>query len=103
RDVGVERFRLQLLDDAELLPEAHNFNVEIVVDELDFVTQLHEGLLLIQQASQDTREFQDHGAGCVGIDAHKRRNRIQRVEQKVRIDLALQRFHTRLQQQTLGF
>ena len=37
----------------------------------------------------------------IGIEANQRRNGIQRVEQEVRIDLAGERVHARLQQQLL--
>ena len=39
-----ERFRLEFLDDPQLVtPEAHDFNVQVVVDEFHFLAQGNEG------------------------------------------------------------
>jgi len=99
---GFKRCRIEILDDLELVPsKAHDFNIQIVVDELHFLAQRNERIRTVQQAAKNGSEFQDHLASRVGIEAHQRRNGIQCVEQKVRVNLILQRRHARLQQQSL--
>ena len=55
----------------------------------------------VEQAAQNVGQLDDQLAGRVGIEAHQRGNRIQRIKQKVRIDLVLQRLHAGVQQQAL--
>src|SRR5208282_2242802 len=97
-----QRRRVKVLDNLELVPsKAHNFNVEIIVDELHLLAQRNERIRTMQQAAKNGSELQDHVTRRVGIEAHQRRNGIQRVKQEVRVDLILQRHHSRLQQQPL--
>src|ERR1019366_822350 len=97
-----KRLRIEVLDDLELVrSKAHNFNVQIIVDELHFLAQRNERIRTVQQAAKNGSELQDHFTRRVGIEAHQRRNGIQRVKQEVRVDLILQRHHARLQQQPL--
>src|SRR5581483_823123 len=97
----VERYRVEFLYDFQLvMAEAGDFDVEIVVEKLELLAQGNERVALAQQPSQDIAESYDHQPRRIGIRAHQRRNRIQRVEQEVRIDLALQRLHARLQKQS---
>ena len=63
--------------------------------------QRNESVGLTQQPSQNIRQLHDQLARRIRIEPHQRRNRVQRVEQEVRIDLALQRLHARLHQQAL--
>ena len=79
--------------------EAHDFDVQIVVDEFHFLAQRHEGIAAVEQAAQDVGQLDDQFARRIGIEAHQRRNRVQRIEQEVRIDLVLQRLHAGVQQQ----
>ena len=102
RNHDVERFRIKVFIDAKLVAaKAHHFDIEIVVNEFNFIAQLDKFIMLAQQAAQDLGKLQDQFARAVGIKAHQRRNRVQRVEQKMRIDLALQRVKTRFQKQAL--
>src|SRR5260370_28840835 len=96
----LERRRIEILDDLELVPsKTYDFNVQIIVDELHFLTQRDERIRTMQQTAKNGSELQDHLPRRVGIEAHQRRNGIQRIEQEVRVDLILQRRHARLQQQ----
>ena len=98
----VERSGIQFLPHPQLVaPEANHFDIEIVVDELHFLAQRDKGVTAVQQAAQDVRQFDDHDARGVRIEAHQRRHRVQGVEQEVRIDLVLQRFHAGVQQHAL--
>ena len=98
----IERCRLQFLHDSQLVvAKARDLDIEIVVEKFQLLAQRNERIALAQQAAQNVAQLHDHLARGIGIGTHQRGNRIQRVEQEVRIDLALQRFHARLQQQPL--
>src|ERR1039458_8964094 len=98
----VERGRLEFLDHLQLVtPKARHFDIEIIIEELQLLAQWDERVSLAQQTPQNVAQLHDHLAGGIGIAAHQRSDRIQRVEEEVGIDLALQRFHAGLQQQAL--
>src|SRR5882724_7675159 len=69
-DVCLERLGIKLLADPELLAEADDFDVEIIVDELHFFAQLHKGLLLIQEPPQNASKFEYDGPRRVRAYAH---------------------------------
>src|SRR3984893_14491783 len=69
-------------------PEARHLNVQVVIDEIQFFFQLHKRLVLAQKSPQDVTELQHHAARRVRIEPDQRRYCIQRIEQKVRVDLA---------------
>src|SRR6185437_7925754 len=103
-DHHIQRCGIEFLHNLELVTaKAHDLDVEIVVDEIDLILQRNECVTAVQQAAQDCGQLDDEFARCVRRDAHQRRNRIQRVEQKVRVDLILQRGHARLEQEPLLF
>ena len=84
-----ERLLVDFLEDLQLVAaEANHFDVEIVVDELELLAQRHERFVLAQQPPQNIRKLQHHAAGHVRIEADQRRDGIERIEQKMRIDLA---------------
>ena len=87
----------------QLRSEADDLDVEILVDRLELVAQRDEMLVAAQQTPQQRREPDDQRARGVGFGADQRRDRRQRVEQEVRVDLALQRFDLRGEQQLLLF
>src|SRR5579863_6200175 len=98
----IERRWIEFLYDTQLLTaKADDFDVEIVIDKLEFFAQRSERLAAVQQPSQNGGQLEDHVASRIWIEAHQRRNRIQRIEQKVRVDLVLQRLHTSVQQKAL--
>ena len=81
----IERCRLQFLHHSQLVAaEAHDFNVEIVVDELEFFVQRDKGVAAVQQSPQNRGQLDDQFARRIRIKAHQRRNRVQSVEQEVR-------------------
>src|ERR1700739_4947511 len=95
----IERSRIDILDHAQLVgAKADHFDVEIIVDELEFVPVRCKGLAAVKEAAENGGQFENHLAGRVGIEPHQRRNRIQCVEQEMRIDLVLQRLHAGVQQ-----
>ena len=54
--------------------------------------------MLPQQPPEDVTELENNNARHIRIEADERRHGVQRVEQKVRIDLAGERVHARLQE-----
>jgi len=72
---GFERRRIEVLDDLELVAsKAHDFNIEVIVDELHFLAQRNERIRTVKQAAKNGRELQHHLARRVGIEAHQRRD-----------------------------
>src|SRR5262249_47551763 len=56
----VERCRIKLFYDTELVAaEANNFDVEIVVDEIDFVLQRNERVAAVKESAEDGGKFQN--------------------------------------------
>ena len=101
-DHDVERRSFEFLHHAQLVAtEADDFNVEIVVDEFHFFTQRHKSIAAVEQAAQNVGQLDDQFTGRIGIEAHQRGDRIQRIKEEVRIDLVLQRLHAGVQQQPL--
>src|SRR5215831_4726440 len=97
-DGHLQGVRVDLLVDPELIgPETQDFDVQIVVDEIDFLLQGHKMNLALQPAAEDVRQLQKHASCRVRIKADQRRHGIQSIEQEVRIDLADERIHTRLE------
>ena len=99
---GFESVLVNFLKNLQLVAaEADHFDIEIIVDEFEFFAQGDKGLMLAQEAAQDIGELQDHAAGHVRIETDERRNCVQRVEKKMRIDLAGERVHARFQEKLL--
>src|SRR5882724_7780716 len=59
--------------------------------------------MLSKQTAKNIRQLVDYHARLMRVGANERRDRIQRVEQEVRIDLAGERVEPGLHQQTLLF
>ena len=72
RNHGFERRGIEILDHPELVAaKAYDFNVQIIVDELDLLSQRDERIRAVQQAAKNGRELQDHLAGSIGIEAYQ--------------------------------
>src|SRR5215472_13896898 len=98
----LERSRVEFLYHLELVaPETHHLDIEVVIDKFHLLAQGNKGISTAQQAAEDGRQLDDQLTRRVRIKTHQRGNRIQGIKQKVRIDLVLQRFHARVQQQAL--
>ncbi len=50
--------------------EADDFDVEIVVDEIEFFAQRDEGFVFAQQAAKNVAEFYDNDARHIGIESN---------------------------------
>ncbi len=98
----VERGGIEIPHNIQLVPpETQHFNIEIVIDELKLFPQRGECFASIEQAAKNGSQLENHVPRGFRVNPDQRRNRIQRVKQKVRIDLVLQRLHARMQQQSL--
>ena len=91
------------LSTLQLRPEADHFDVEVLVDRLELLAQRDEVIGAAHQPAQQARELRDEHARRVGLRADERRDRRQRVEQEVRVDLAGERFDLGREQQLLLF
>ena len=99
---GLQRVLVHVLEDLQIIAaEAGHFDIQIIVDKVELLLQRHEGFVLAQEAAEDIAQLQDHHARLIGIVANQRRDGIERVEQEMRIDLAGERVHARLEQQLL--
>src|SRR5665213_1548629 len=88
-----------LLHHAQLLSEPDHFDVEIVIREGKLFFERHERVAVFKQDAQDIRQLHDHLARQLWLGPNKRGNRVERVKQEVRVNLALQRVEMRLYQQ----
>src|ERR1700756_4087705 len=95
----IERSRIEFFDDAQFVAsESHNFDIEIVIDEFEFVPQRHKRLAGIEKPAENGGQLENHVARHIGIEPDQGRNRIQGVEQEMWIYLILQRLHACVQQ-----
>ena len=100
----IQSFRINLLADPELVPpEAHDFNIEVVVDEVKLLLERDKMHLRLEPPAEDVRKFQDDRPGRIRIDAYQGRDGVQRIEEKMRVDLADQGIHASLHQGPLLF
>src|SRR5208283_1977016 len=101
-DKRLQRIGADLLHDIQVVvAKARHLNVEIIVNKRKLFTERHKRFVLAQQSPEYIAEFQDHAARRVRVNADQRRNRVERVEKKVRVDLAGERVHPGAQQQLL--
>src|SRR5208283_2352229 len=78
-----------LLHDIEVVAaKARHFDVQIIVNEGKFLAERHKGFVLAQQTPQNVAQLQDHAAGAVRVNADQCGNCVERIEQKMWIDLA---------------
>ena len=104
-DKSFESLVVNFLEDLKLVAaEADDFDVEVVVDKLEFFAQRDERFMLAQEAAENVGELEDHAASHVRIETDERGDCVERVEKKVGIDLGSERVHARFQQELLiGF
>ena len=99
-----QRARIDLFFDAQLVgAEAHHFNIEIIVGKAQLVAQRNIGVVILEQRAQNIGQFHRHFARQLRLHAHQRGNGVERIEKKMRIDLALQRIEPSFKQQPLLF
>ena len=88
--------------DSQTILEARLFDLEILLQELELFLQRDLGLAAaVERDAQQIAQPADHPIGGLRIAVHQRRDRVQRVEQKVRMELRLERLQLRLDQPRL--
>src|SRR5258707_396578 len=93
---------VNLLHDVQIVfSESRHLDVQVIVDELQLLAQRHKRFVFAQQPPQNVAQLQHHAARRIRIKADQRRHGVQRVKQKMWIDLAGERIHPRFQQQLL--
>ena len=91
RHQNVERLRRHVKNDCQPLAEANSLNIQISLSKVQFPFQRSQVLALILKAhSQQVTQARDHRVRCVHVSQHQRRDGVQGIEQKVRLQLALQ-------------
>ena len=93
--------RVDLLVHLELRPEADLLDVEVLVHGFDLVAQRHEVIGVAQPAPQQRRQAVHQHARRLGLGADERRDRRERVEEEMRVDLTRERLDLGGQQQLL--
>ena len=95
RDDQIQRGRIDVLLDAQGRAEANDLDVEVLVDRVELFTKRDEMLLAAEQPPEQPRELRDEHPRGFGLRPNQRRDRRQRVEQEMRIDLARERVEAR--------
>ena len=80
-------------------PKRTHLDIQVVVREGELLRERDEGLAVLEQDAQDVGEFDDHLPRELRPGADERGDGVQGVEEKVRVDLPLERVEPRLQQQ----
>src|SRR5277367_259025 len=94
RNERLERVLTNLFHDIEVVfSKSRHFDIKIIIDERKFFPEGHECLVLSQQASQDVTQLKDHLSRSIRIHSNQGRNGVQRIEQKMWIDLTGKRIH----------
>ena len=86
---------------AQLRAKAHHLDVEVLVDRFKLFPQRDEMLLAAQQATQEAGQLVDQRSRGLWLRANQRRDRGERVEEEMRVDLALERFDLRGEEELL--
>ena len=95
----VERVRLHVEHNGQTIPEARLFDLQVLREEIELLLQrhfLHADVL--QRHAQQVAQLRDHVVGGIDVAVHQRRDRVERVEQEVRLQLPLQRLELRFDQ-----
>src|SRR5262245_1738714 len=90
RDDQVGRAGFNLLTDLQFRTEPDDLDVEIFVDRVELFAERHEVLVTAKEAAEQSRQLVYQRSRRLRLRSNQRRNRRERVEQEVRIDLALE-------------
>ncbi len=88
---SIQGVRQDLFDDAEFFTaEPDDFNVEIIVGKTQLVSEGNEGIVIPEHGAEQVGQLDNHQARFIGALTDERGDGVERVEEKMRIDLALQ-------------
>ncbi len=90
-----------MLFDVQLRPEADQFDVEVLVDRRQFLAEADEVILAAHEAPQQAGQAADDHPRRFWLRSDQRRDRRQRVEEEVGVDLVGQDRHARFHQELL--
>lgn len=96
RDQAVHRLGVDFFVVADHVGEADALDLEVFADEGEFLLQRDELRADAERAAEQGAEPQHHGPGHQRVDDAGRTDRVEHVEDEVRVDLRLQRTHLRL-------
>ena len=92
RHFGVERLGIDVEPDRQAILEARLLDLEVLLQELQLLLQRDaRRARAVERQAEQIAQAADHAIGAVGIGVHERRDRVQRVEEKVRLQLGLER------------
>ena len=99
RHQRVERVGLDVEADDEAIGEARLLDLEVLCEEVELGLE-RDFLLaeLLERQAQQVAQPHQRPVGGLDVAVHQRRDRVQRVEQEVRVQLLLQRLELRLDQ-----
>src|SRR5688572_13018270 len=90
-DQRVQRLGLDVEYHRQTIAEPRLFDFQVLREEIELLLQRHFlHAHALQRHAEQIAQPRDHRVGGVDIAMHQRRNGVQRVEQKVRLHLALQ-------------
>ena len=82
-----ERGIVNLLHDIQaVFSEARDFDVQVVVNELQLLAQRDKRFMFAKETSQNVAELQHYAAGRIWIEADQGGHRVQGIEEEVRMD-----------------
>src|SRR6185295_16713961 len=88
RQLTLFRRRLEVISHVELVFESNFLDGQIILDRFDFLTEFNERRIVVQQRiTQELRKLRHHALGPLTIFVNGSSNRIERVEEKVRVQL----------------
>ena len=93
---GVQRVFLDVVANDEAIGEAGALDLEILPEELDL--GLERSLLLpeaFQAETQQVAQADERAVGGINVAVHQGRDRVERVEEEVRVQLLLERLQLR--------
>ena len=96
RDARVEDGGIDVDRDAEPIAEARLLDRQIRLQDLDLLFDADFLRVRPEAHSQQVAQSIDHDVGRLDVAPHQARDRVQRVEQEVRLELPLQRLELRL-------
>ena len=102
RHCRIERVGMDVELDPQALSKPRLLNLQVLFQEVEFLLQrnfLRPDAL--ERQPEQVAELREHRIGRFSIAVHQRRDRMQRVEEEVRVQLALERLQARLREPRL--
>ena len=100
----LQRVGIDFLHHAQLLrAKPHHLDAQVVVGKGQLFAERHIRIVILEQRAQDVAQLHNHLPRHLRPEADQRSDGIERVEQKVGIDLPLQGVEARFQHQPLLF